>query len=330
MYNSEDIAIRLDQSRLFIPDNAVFFTMPGYAVSSDTEQAFSVRHTQSMIDNRYLYCFNNSGTMFQKVSNVVLKACDNAGLSYDVYGLIKSGKLYLMVPSCVDLSNCIYTEIDKNGMEYNKVHADFTGDTDYQVTIGAISYSVTAMQSTLPTLYIEINEEYGTIDAMNTSEDHSVCAYGDLTLDVPQKLVDQYGWLPKYQSSESDAEPPGTVEVRGRGNSTWSTSEFRKKPYQIKTEKKIDLLGMGKAKTWCLIKDGGYFVGHSWTKRQLVRKLTLTASWERIQTRTPLLTTAAMHLSGLKTVKAQSRLIRATAALTPDTTQRMAQSKTHA
>ena len=261
MYNSEDIAIRLDQSRLFIPDNAVFFTMPGYAVSSDTEQAFSVRHTQSMIDNRYLYCFNNSGTMFQKVSNVVLKACDNAGLSYDVYGLIKSGKLYLMVPSCVDLSNCIYTEIDKNGMEYNKVHADFTGDTDYQVTIGAISYSVTAMQSTLPTLYIEINEEYGTIDAMNTSEDHSVCAYGDLTLDVPQKLVDQYGWLPKYQSSESDADLPGTVEVRGRGNSTWSTSEFRKKPYQIKTEKKIDLLGMGKAKTWCLIKDGGYFVG---------------------------------------------------------------------
>lgn len=48
------------------------------------------------------------------------------------------------------------------------------------------------------------------------------------------------------------------MEIRGRGNSTWHDND--KKPFQIKCEKKLNLLGMGKAKTWCLIKDDGYFV----------------------------------------------------------------------
>lgn len=261
MYNLTDVALMLNDTGVSIDENAVFFTMPGCAVSSNVELTFNIKNTQTEVDGRYMYTFNNAGTMYSKISNIVLKAEDNEGLSYDVYGFVKSGNLYIMVPACVDLSNCVYTEVGSNGFSYNKVTANFNSDEKYQVKIGVVLYDVVAMQSQLPTLYIDINEEYGTIDSMNSSEDHSVCTYGDLTVDVPQDLVDKYGWLPQYKSSESNADTPGTAEIRGRGNSTWSTSEFRKKPYQIKTEKKIDLLGMGKAKTWCIIKDGGYFVG---------------------------------------------------------------------
>ncbi|MCI8786030.1 MAG: hypothetical protein HFI84_05135 [Eubacterium sp.] len=38
--------------------------------------------------------------------------------------------------------------------------------------------------------------------------------------------------------------------IKGRGNVTW---EYNKRPYNIKLDKSADLLGMGKAKGWCLI-----------------------------------------------------------------------------
>lgn len=40
------------------------------------------------------------------------------------------------------------------------------------------------------------------------------------------------------------------VQLKGRGNSTW---DWPKKPYQIKFAEKIDLFGMGEAKTWILL-----------------------------------------------------------------------------
>lgn len=39
-------------------------------------------------------------------------------------------------------------------------------------------------------------------------------------------------------------------EIKGRGNSSF---QYKKKPYQIKFDKKVDLLGMGKAKKWILL-----------------------------------------------------------------------------
>ena len=40
------------------------------------------------------------------------------------------------------------------------------------------------------------------------------------------------------------------IEIKGRGNSTW---DYCKKPYQISFSKKVDLLGLGKAKQWVLL-----------------------------------------------------------------------------
>ena len=43
----------------------------------------------------------------------------------------------------------------------------------------------------------------------------------------------------------------GTVEIKGRGNSTWR--EYAKKPYQIKFSRKTSVLGMPAAKKWILL-----------------------------------------------------------------------------
>lgn len=42
-------------------------------------------------------------------------------------------------------------------------------------------------------------------------------------------------------------------ELKGRGNFTWNKKEMLKKPYQIKFQDKVDVLGMGSAKKWVLL-----------------------------------------------------------------------------
>ena len=46
-----------------------------------------------------------------------------------------------------------------------------------------------------------------------------------------------------------------TAQIRGRGNSTWTQSEFYKKPYKIKFDIKQNLFGYGEAKDWVLMAD---------------------------------------------------------------------------
>ena len=52
------------------------------------------------------------------------------------------------------------------------------------------------------------------------------------------ELVSQYG-VQKFEN----------VQISGHGNSTWTQP---KKPYNLKFEKKVNLLGLGKAKKWVL------------------------------------------------------------------------------
>lgn len=51
-------------------------------------------------------------------------------------------------------------------------------------------------------------------------------------------------------TAEGVADASGTLEVRGRGNSTW---DFPKKPYRLKLTNSTSLLGMPKGKNWVLL-----------------------------------------------------------------------------
>ena len=53
----------------------------------------------------------------------------------------------------------------------------------------------------------------------------------------------------------------GSTQMKGRGNSTWT--QFPKKPYALKLDKKAKILGMPSHKRWCLLAN--------WMDRTLIR-----------------------------------------------------------
>ena len=63
----------------------------------------------------------------------------------------------------------------------------------------------------------------------------------------------------------------GRMEIKGRGNSSWS---FPKKPYKLKLEKKTDLFGFGKNKHWVLISNWLDVCGmRNWMASSLAKEL---------------------------------------------------------
>jgi hypothetical protein len=58
------------------------------------------------------------------------------------------------------------------------------------------------------------------------------------------------GAIKVKQKNKLDSIYLGPIEIRGRGNSTWTLA---KKPYKIKLAKKAKLLGMSEAKQWVLL-----------------------------------------------------------------------------
>lgn len=104
-------------------------------------------------------------------------------------------------------------------------------------------------RTTIPIMYFNIDESEGTIEAMNSSEDHSVECYGSVDLVVPDTFADDKTFSDEYGKQKSkygiDLE-----YIRGRGNSTWMDD---KKPYKVKFDKGQNLFGFGKNKHWILL-----------------------------------------------------------------------------
>ncbi len=99
-------------------------------------------------------------------------------------------------------------------------------------------------ESSVPVIYLEIDESKGTIADMNSDPKHKTECYGDMTIKVPDDFKSEY---------TGESVTGGTYEmeyIRGRGNSTWYDD---KKPYKLKLNKKSDLLGMGANKHWVLL-----------------------------------------------------------------------------
>ncbi|MGN0741364.1 MAG: CotH kinase family protein, partial [Candidatus Fimadaptatus sp.] len=177
----------------------------------------------------------------------------NSTLAYDIYPEIRNGMITFFLPCTADLSQITVCTLNDDGERvetYSSVNM-MPGNTS-TIRLFGLDYPVQAMQSSLPTLSFDINEDFGTIDAMNGSEDHSVYCYGNVRLDVTQELQEKNDWF-SFISTENNPERDGTMRIRGRGNSTWSTHLDLKKPYQFQMEQKVDVLGMGKHKTWILL-----------------------------------------------------------------------------
>ena len=94
----------------------------------------------------------------------------------------------------------------------------------------------------IPTLYFDIDESYGTIEAMNKDKENS--CRGSMLVSIPEGYESQY-------TEQALKDLVCDVEtIHGRGNSTWDCD---KKPYTMKLAQKEDLFGMGSAKKWVLL-----------------------------------------------------------------------------
>lgn len=114
---------------------------------------------------------------------------------------------------------------------------DFTGDKDLVLNYADNQkQTVQVMQSDIPSICINLNNGL-TLDELHQDKEKK---YEDNSITV---------------ADPSDADNPvsGTVEIKGRGNSSWKS--YAKKSYQIKFPKKksVALLGMDKARAWVLI-----------------------------------------------------------------------------
>ena len=85
--------------------------------------------------------------------------------------------------------------------------------------------------SPLPVVYIEVDDRAEIVSKTKTLNAY-MRIQGNSLYNDPATLYD------------------GTTEIKGRGNTTWSSS---KKPYKLKLDSKTNLFGMGKNKHWVLL-----------------------------------------------------------------------------
>ena len=151
---------------------------------------------------------------------------------------ISGGKVFLFLPAVVDLTvaKVYYTAsgavtLDGVPITSGDPAAAFSVG-EHTLSCGGQTYALTVMQSAwLPSIFIET--ESGSLDYLLQNKENKEAAVvrvyedGALTLDSELK------------------------SIKGRGNSTWF--ECPKKPFNIKFDKKISLLGMPKAKKWSLL-----------------------------------------------------------------------------
>ncbi len=95
----------------------------------------------------------------------------------------------------------------------------------------SLYYMETNWESILPVVCIETNNG----EAITSKEE-----YIDATISIESDFSDN---LPSLESS--------AVQIRGRGNTTWEWSD--KKPYKLKFDKTVSLLGLQPGKKWTLL-----------------------------------------------------------------------------
>ena len=154
---------------------------------------------------------------------------------------------YLFLPQGVDITNVVInytgniTSISNGTLdETNKnIIADFSENETMTIIVDNISYTVKVLQTDLPSISISLKGT--TLSEINNGSKKTKYSGNSVTLKTPS--------TEKYDFSDTD------VVIKGRGNYSWNI--FPKKGYQLKLSKKVNVLGMGKAKKWLLIANYG-------------------------------------------------------------------------
>lgn len=186
-------------------------------------------------------------------SSVIIPKEYNAGLYFDIKPVMSGDMMYFILPCRTDISRVVYHALDSKGtLKFGRV-ADFTdagNQSAKTVSINGKRYTIEAIISDVPSLCIEIDENFGTFEDMYSDLTKETRAYGNMSLECADATADENGWRTLYQSREGDDSLPCTMYLKGRGNWSWNTPD--KKGYALKLEKKENLLGLGSSKNWVL------------------------------------------------------------------------------
>ncbi len=224
---------------------------PAWAAEVNFDSNDSSEKAVTRADGQSTMYVDSYDENFGAVTKITAYAEDNENFPCDIVGYkdAKTLTYWLFLPCTANLSEIKVRTLHENNTETGVYTLDFT-EKEYGVNMGQDYFTVEAMQSDIPSLFIEIDESEGSINKMNSDPNHTTFCFGELTLLVTDGLAKERGWKTEYKSKENDYSTPGSIKMRGRGNWTWNQD---KKPYQITFEKKTDLLGMGEAKNYLLL-----------------------------------------------------------------------------
>ena len=188
-------------------------------------------------------------TTQQSAAQLLCFTYDDGGRVIQGYYAPQDGVNYLFVPSTQAMGDVVIHVGDAEIADASAGVLDaqsgtvagafaHSGDTVALTGADGTVYTVAAMQSTLPSVYIDLHDT--TLADIHADKDtkHKGNSIYISTLDGAYDLAVE-----------------DTVEIKGRGNSTWRA--YEKKPYQIKFDDKTSVLGMGEAKKWILLANAG-------------------------------------------------------------------------
>ena len=165
--------------------------------------------------------------------------CDDITLStgdkdFVVHPFAYNGRLVVVIPMSWNMDSIVVTyRGDKQPSKLCRTSEGILLSTDSEIWGGQ---KLMLYKSRIAS--IQIDTESGTMDAINASSD---------------KSVSEGGWM-KVVNKNGKVEYDGKLKkIKGRGNGTWRQNS--KKPYNITLSNKVDLLGLKRAKKYCLLAD---------------------------------------------------------------------------
>jgi len=194
--------------------------------------------------------YNVSIEEMDQIPNVrfFLPKDENHGMSSDIWAtLFNEDELnqYLILPADAPSTLVIYS-VEASGAVLNRLEIVRTEEDTYQIGLR----NLYVVETELPIVSIRIDEDSPSFEDLLASDKDVEC-YGDLILTADKSLASKNHWIEKVVSTDKSKKTPGSVTLKGRGNTTWDFSP--KKSFTIVFEKSTYMLNLGKNKRWNLI-----------------------------------------------------------------------------
>lgn len=139
-------------------------------------------------------------------------------------------KYYVFIPADFDISNTMLyfnlpnkcsVKLDGKSIETGFHTLDFSKGKTYDLNVNLVGvsskYTLIGLQSSAPTMYLDIDEKLGTFEAMNSDLTKKTFAYGLCYMDSTNNSHDFVSYF----------------DIHGHGNSTWKSPRLDK-PYNLR------------------------------------------------------------------------------------------------